>query len=187
MQLLKKVVHDAISNKNILPSHPECFTRIATRAIVIRDQKILLMYTKRYNDYSLPGGGVDQNELIEDGFKRELNEETGACNIHNIQAFGLYEEYRPYKSDKHYIDCNIMHMLSYCYTCDIAEQLAPMKLEDYEVKNGMQASWVNIDDAITHNIKTIKNDVKQGLSVERETYLLKLIKRKLLSENITVL
>ena len=34
-------------------------TRIAARAIVIRDNQILMLYTQRYHDYSLPGGGVD--------------------------------------------------------------------------------------------------------------------------------
>ncbi|MEL0628564.1 NUDIX hydrolase [Psychromonas aquatilis] len=179
MQLLKRVIHDAITHQQITPEHPQCFTRIATRAIVIRAQKILLMYTQRYNDYSLPGGGVDQGESLEEGLKRELSEETGAYDINNIKAFGLYEEFRPYRHDKYYTHCNVMHMLSYCYTCDIAEQLAAMKLEDYEIKNGMRVSWVDIDEAINHNLQTMSHDPKQGLSIERETYLLKQIKNKL--------
>ena len=48
--------------------------RIAARAIVMKGRSILLMYTKRYNDYSLPGGGVDADEPIEDGLIRELEE-----------------------------------------------------------------------------------------------------------------
>jgi len=35
--------------------------------------------------------------------------------------------------------------------------------------------WLNIHDAIKHNQDTIKNSAKKGLSIERETFLLKLI------------
>ena len=178
MHLLKKVIHHEINETQLTPDHPQSFTRIATRAIVLRDNKILLMFTERYNDYSLPGGGVDEHEELIDGLKRELTEETGALDITNIAPFGLYEEYRPHSSRKHFPECSIMHMLSYCYTCDIADKLGENKLEDYEVKNGMQVCWVSIDEAIAHNIETMKHDKKQGLSIQRETYLLQEIKSK---------
>ena len=180
MHLLKRVVHNAIKETNLTPEHPQCFTRIATRAIVIKENKILLMFTERYNDYSLPGGGVDESESLIDGFKRELSEETGALDITNINPFGLYEEYRPHHSDKHFPECSMMHMLSYCYTCDIAEQLGETTLEDYEIKNGMQVRWVSIDEAIQHNTETMNNDKKQGLSIQRETYLLDKIKSSIM-------
>jgi len=181
MHLLKRVVHTSINEKNLTPELPYCFTRIATRAIVIKGDHILLMFTQRYNDYSLPGGGVDDDESLIEGVKRELAEETGAQAITNIQPFGLYEEYRPHQSTKHFPTCTIMHMLSYCYTCEIATELGEKKLEDYEIKNGMSVGWVSIDDAIAHNKNTMKNDVKQGLSIQRETYLLATIKATLMA------
>jgi hypothetical protein len=73
-----------------------------------------------------------------------------------------------------------MHMLSYCFTCDIAEQLGSNRLEDYEVSNGMQVCWVYIEEAIQHNLNTMQHDKKQGLSIQRETYLMQQIKRRLL-------
>jgi len=180
MQLLKRVVHPSITDTHLTPQHPESFTRLATRAIVIKQGKILLMFTERYNDYSLPGGGVDLGEELTDGLKRELSEETGAQQVSNIQPFGLFEEYRPHKSLKHRSECSIMHMLSYCYTCDIADQLGKNKLEDYEVNNGMRVCWVEIEEAIQHNLHTIEHDKKQGLSIQRETYLLQQIKQRLI-------
>jgi len=48
------------------------------------------MYTQRYEDYSLPGGGLDDEEDKVEGMIRELSEETGAKDITNIQAFGLW-------------------------------------------------------------------------------------------------
>ena len=148
---------------------------------IILYKLVMLSNVYRYNDYSLPGGGVDENESLSDGFKRELSEETGAQGICNIKDFGIYEEYRPHNNTNFFPECSIMHMLSYCYTCDISEKLGETRLEDYEVKNGMQVSWIKIDDAIEHNLETIKNDKKQGLSIQRETYLLQEIKTTLIN------
>ncbi len=164
MQVLKTHFHSEINsleNKSV-------FTRLATRGITLKGNNILLLYTERYEDYSLPGGGLDEGEDKIEGMKRELIEETGARDIKNIKPFGIYEEYRPwYKTD-----FDIQHMISYCYTCDIEEELGNAKLEDYETKNGMKAIWINIHDAIEHNKKTMANSPKKGMSIERETFLL---------------
>ena len=171
MQQLKTLVHSGI---NI--DQGTQFTRLTARAIVIKNNKILLMYTNRYEDYSLPGGGVDEGENIEQGLIRELNEETGAQKISVVKAFGLYEEYRPWYKD----DFNIIHIKSYCYICNIADELGKTQLEHYEQQNGMTAKWVNINDAIAHNERTQANSEKQGLSILRETYLLKRIADELI-------
>ena len=152
------------------------FTRLATRCITIQGESILLLYTARYEDYSLPGGGLDEGEDKIEGLVRELKEETGAQNIRNIKPFGMYEEYRPWCQD----DFDIQHMISYCYTCDIDTDLGQSKLEDYELKNGMTAKWMNIHEAIAHNERTIEKSEKKGMSIERETFLLRLIVKQML-------
>jgi ADP-ribose pyrophosphatase YjhB (NUDIX family) len=173
MRLLKSTIHSDIQNLSA-----NQFTRKATRAIVIKGEKILLLYTKRYHDYSLPGGGVDDDESITDGLIRELKEETGAHNVKNIQAFGLYEEYRPWYKN----DFDIIHMQSYCFVCNIDEELLEPELELHEINNGMYPIWKNIHEAISHNETTIANNEKKGLSIERETFLLKLIVKELLDK-----
>ncbi len=147
------------------------FTRLATRAITMDADNILMLYTERYDDYSLPGGGLDNNEDKVQGMKRELSEETGATGITNIKPFGIYEEYRPW----HQPDYEIQHMVSYCYTCDIDKELGKSHMESYEANNGMAPKWINIFEAIKHNKKTISNSPKKGMSIERETFLLELI------------
>lgn len=170
MHLLKTNIHPSINADN-----PSQFTRITSRAIALKGNRLLLMYTQRYGDYSLPGGGVDEGESIEQGLLRELQEETGAQNIKVTGEFGLYEEYRPWYKD----NFAVIHIKSYCYFCDIDEQLGQAQLEHYEQQNGMQAKWVNIHEAIAHNERTMANSDKQGLSIIRETYLLKEIAKQL--------
>ncbi|AMO54539.1 MutT/nudix family protein [Endozoicomonas montiporae CL-33] len=145
--------------------------RKAARGIILQDNNILLMYTRRYHDYSLPGGGIDDGESLKQGLIRELEEETGARNIRNIEPMGVYEEYRPWYKPEH----DIMHMLSYCYFCTIDAELDAPRFEDYEMANGMEVVWINIHEAIEHNKTIIAGSDKKGLSIDRETWLLEKI------------
>ncbi|MCE0558169.1 MULTISPECIES: NUDIX hydrolase [unclassified Motilimonas] len=154
------------------------FERLAARAIVLRGEDILMLYTQRYDDYTLPGGGIDAGENIEQGLIRELQEETGATNITKLQAFGCYEEFRPWHKD----DADLMQMKSYCFTCEIDAKLGATNYEDYEIKNGMKPVWINIFDAIAHNQHTLDNSDKKGMSLARELFLLRLIAKECLTE-----
>jgi len=59
--------------------------RVSARAIIVRDGKLLVFKRKRFDIeengfleyYSIPGGGVEVGESIEDACVRELKEEMG--------------------------------------------------------------------------------------------------------------
>jgi ADP-ribose pyrophosphatase YjhB (NUDIX family) len=157
-------------------NHWAIFTRPATRAIVLKGNHILLLHTERYQDYSLPGGGLADGEDIELGLIRELREETGAKGVSQIRPFGVYEEYRPWRRD----GLNVLKMLSYCFTCEIESELGDTEFEPHEINNGMTPVWVDIDQAISHNLNTMANSDKKGLSIERETFLLQLVRAELI-------
>jgi len=172
MQILKTHYHPEAENlegKSIVK-------RLATRSIAMQGNKILLMYTERYEDYSLPGGGLDDAEDKIEGMMRELIEETGAQNIKNIKPFGIYEEFRPWYKPEY----DIQHMVSYCYTCEIDKKLGKPNLETYELNNGMKAKWIDIHKAIEHNYKTMAESKRKGLSIERETFLLECIAKSII-------
>lgn len=176
MRLLKTSFHPDITPESV--NHGNGLTHIvrhATRGIVLRGENILLLYTERYDDYSLPGGGIDDGEHKVTGLIRELKEETGAQGICNVKAFGRYDEYRPWHKE----NADIIHMISHCYACDIDDALGETAYEPHEVRNGMKPLWLNIDEAIAHNELVIANSHKKGLSIERETFLLKLIAEEL--------
>lgn len=144
---------------------------------MIDGERLLLLYTAYYDDYSLPGGGIDEGEDVIVGLIRELQEETGARGVRNIRAFARYDEYRPWYKP----DADIIYMISYCYVCDIDDELGETSYESYEVKNGMKPSWVNIHEAIAHNEAVMAGGDKKGLSIERETFLLKVISERLIT------
>jgi len=176
MRLLKTAFHPDLSPEDISPtSDLKLIERHAARGIVLKGESILLLYTERYHDYSLPGGGIDEGEDEISGLIRELKEETGAQGVRNVEAFARYDEYRPwYKAD-----ADIIHMISHCYVCEIDEALGDTAYESHEVSNGMTPVWMNIHEAIAHNEEVIANSDKKGLSIERETFMLKVIAEEL--------
>jgi 8-oxo-dGTP pyrophosphatase MutT (NUDIX family) len=176
MRLLKTAFHPDVSPEDIAPASKfTLIERHAARGIVVKGENILLLYTQRYHDYSLPGGGIDEGEDEIAGLIRELKEETGAQGVRNVKPFARFDEYRPwYKAN-----ADIIHMISHCYVCDIDEVLGETAYESHEVSNGMTPLWVNIYDAIEHNEAVIANSDKKGLSIDRETFLLKVIAQEL--------
>ena len=65
------------------------FRRPSARAIIIKDGKIAMVYSQKYNYYKFPGGGIEAEECMEDALTREVSEETGLCVIKNsIQEYG---------------------------------------------------------------------------------------------------
>ncbi|KDR95476.1 NUDIX domain-containing protein [Peptoclostridium litorale DSM 5388] len=173
MRLINKYVHETFKST----VDPVIFERTAARGIIMDNEDILMIYTKRYNDYSFPGGGVDEGEDIRNGLIRELEEETGAKNIEILSTFGDYEEFRP----THYKGYDAVHMLSHFFVCSAERELGDARPEDYEINNGSVPVWVNIHDAIAHNREVISaKEDSMGLSIERETLVLELVSKELL-------
>lgn len=171
MRLLKQTKHI-----DIIDTTATTLLRDAARAIVLRGDTILLMYTQRYDDYSLPGGGVNVGESITDALKRELEEETGAQNIEIIDEFGAYFELRPWYKPPY----QLVQMNSYCFRCEIADELTTPQFELHEINNGMKPIWINIYTAIKHNLNTLASSDKKGISIERDTFLLQTIVAELI-------
>lgn len=176
MQLLAHLVHESLAQP-LEVERLRVLKREAARAIVTRDDKILLLYTERYDDFSFPGGGIDPGESPEVGLHRELLEETGANQIKIVSHFGYVTEYAPsFKAD-----WDVMYQLSHWFSCEIGQALGETHFEDYEAANGMSAAWVSLEDALTHNRSVIqRRPSKMGISIHRETLVLERVAKALM-------
>lgn len=81
------------------PSNGYNHTRVIARAIVLdKDNLILINKVKRddmfgnYTYLETPGGGVDNGETIEEGLKRELEEELGVT-VEIIEKLGIVTDF----------------------------------------------------------------------------------------------
>jgi 8-oxo-dGTP diphosphatase len=100
--------------------------------------KIALIGNKVNGFFLLPGGGIEPNESIEDGIKRESLEETG-CEIEIQNALGVTEDYRA-RDGK--------HCTGYGYSAKAVSYGEPT-LTDSEADIGAYVKWLSLSEAIT--------------------------------------
>lgn len=55
----------------------DCLYRVATRAVIIQNNRVLLVQEIPERWWSFPGGGVEHGETVESSLARELEEELG--------------------------------------------------------------------------------------------------------------
>jgi 8-oxo-dGTP pyrophosphatase MutT (NUDIX family) len=177
MRLLTHLVHESITQP-VQDQGLKVLDREAARGIVLQDDKILLMYTERYDDFSFPGGGIDAGEDPVLGLRRELAEEAGAHDVYVLGPFGKITEYLPCWKP----DWDLMYQTSYWYHCELAGELQANQLEHYEIANGMAVHWVDIQQAIVHNQQVMaRRPPTMGLAIGRETHVLQRVAEELVT------
>jgi 8-oxo-dGTP diphosphatase len=67
------------------PHYTEYDTRLAAYAVIVRDDRLLLALWNEQGRWTLPGGGVELPETVEEAAVREVREETG----YDVRLTGL--------------------------------------------------------------------------------------------------
>jgi ADP-ribose pyrophosphatase YjhB (NUDIX family) len=116
-------------------SDPPERERIASRGIVIKNNKILLSYEKNTDVYMTPGGGLESGESLEECCIRELCEETGFL-VDPIKKFLIFNEY-----------CFETLFVSNYFICKITGE-SKQSLTEIEIEHGITPVWLDIKDAL---------------------------------------
>ena len=150
------------------------FSRPSARAIIIRDGRVLLMYSKKFDYYKFPGGGIESGESNTDALIREVREETGYAVVpSSIEEFGLVIRKQKYTSQKD----TIFYQENYYYLCEVSGEPSERKLEDYEIEEGFTPDWVEPLKAIACNRYTEPNVCGKDMNmVGREKRVLELVR-----------
>ncbi|HGJ67607.1 TPA: NUDIX domain-containing protein [bacterium] len=140
MKIIKIISDEDVININNAIRNDEDYTkRFASRAIVInKDNKIAIMYVKKYHNHKLPGGGIEEGEDLINALKREINEEVG-CNIEITGEVGEIIEYKNEYMQK---------QTSYCYLGRVVGEIREVNFTDQEKESGFSLLWIDIDIAI---------------------------------------
>ncbi len=145
------------------------FSRPSARAIIIIDGKIAMVYSKKYNYYKFPGGGIEDAESMEEALMREVLEETGLCVIENsIQEYGQVHRVQKGKKEDMFIQDN------YYFLCCVKENLEQQNLDKYEADEGFTLEFLEPQLAIEVNRETILDEFNQVM-LEREALVLELL------------
>jgi ADP-ribose pyrophosphatase YjhB (NUDIX family) len=153
---------------------PKITAREVVRAIVIRDNLILLMYSQKDQMYGTPGGGIILNESKLDTLHRELEEEVGANQIKILEHLGFTDEIRESRS----LYGKVVNIVSDYYHVDVLHFISA-KLEEHEEEMGLIPMWVNINEAIAQNQKILSSlNLPKITFYYTQTEMLKYIKSR---------
>lgn len=121
-------------------------TRLAVRAIVIKDNKLLMVHTNK-GDYKFPGGGIKKLETHEEALRREVTEETGYIVNQMKEEVGRIMQRNPNQFDMN----GIFQMTSYYYLCDVKKHITRQHLDKYEKEQGFLPVWIELDEVLAKN------------------------------------
>ena len=144
------------------------FTRNSARSIIIRNEKIAMIHSQKYDYYKFPGGGIENGENPIDAMIRETREETGLIVIpETIKEYGYVHRIQRSDSDptERFIQDN------FYYLCDAMDSLASQDLDDYEAKECYQLEFIEPVLAIKKN-RNVKGSPYNQMMFEREACVL---------------
>lgn len=153
--------------------------RPSVRAVIIKDGKLLMIHSLKYDYYKLPGGGIENGETYEEALIREVSEESGcAIKPDTIREFGYVRRISKGQIEDIFIQDN------YYFVCEVEENQSVQNLDDYEADEMFTPEFVAIGQAIETNKKADHKEKSQSptfnIMVERENRVLELIQNELL-------
>ena len=95
------------------------FVRPSVRGIILRDGKVAMVHSLKYDYYKFPGGGIEAGETRPQALTREVLEESGLqVRPESIREYGLV--HRVQKSDWPGIAFFVQD--NFYYLCDVQPQ-----------------------------------------------------------------
>lgn len=120
--------------------------RPSVRGIIIREGKILMVHSQKYDYYKFPGGGLETGESHEAALCREVAEESGYTVLPgSVREYGLVPRRERDDDGTTFVQDN------FYYLCDI-DRTVGQDLDDYEAEEGFTPEWVEPRHAIETNL-----------------------------------
>lgn len=152
-----------------LPDNAEVISRKACKAVIRKNNEILLIHTNK-GDYKFPGGGYKNGESLKECLFREIMEETGykLVNIGDLLGYVIEQNHDKYEPEKYFT------MESEYYSVEIDDSRQDLQnLDDYEKDLNFKPVFIDINKAIQNNQNILKDNNKdQNPWVKRETEVL---------------
>ena len=149
----------------------ETFVRPSTRSIIIKDNKIFMVHSLKYDYYKFPGGGIEKDESNIDALIRETKEEAGLIvKPETIKEFGLVHRIQKGKR----FNCEVFVQDNYYYLCDVEDKVSEQDLDEYEADEHFTLEYVDCRIALEANKKP-DHGPKDPIMIKREAMVLELL------------
>lgn len=136
-----------LSGQKRVVQEKDLILRPAVYAIVVNDNKILLLRMSATGKYHLPGGGIKPGERMNDTLKRELWEETGIKV--KVGKFVHFEEHFFYYDPSH----TAYHGLHFYYVCT-PETVMLLKDDQVVDESAGNPRWIDVRDLKAEDFQT---------------------------------
>ena len=148
------------------------FERPSVRGIILKEGKIALVHSLKYDYYKFPGGGCEKNENHHATLIREVKEETGLVVISSsIKEFGMVHRIQKGDFGDTFVQDN------FYYFCNVEKEVKSQNLDDYENEENFTLEFVSIEHALnvnyTHPHGEISNVYK--MMIERDSKVLEIL------------
>ena len=147
------------------------FVRNSARSIIIKNKKVAMIHSIKYDYYKFPGGGIEDGETPVDAMIRETQEESGLVVLpETVKEYGYV--HRIQKSDQDETECFIQD--NYYFLCSTAGDTVSQRLDDYEADESYTLEFVDSHTAIYKNRHAIQSPFYHTM-LEREARVLELL------------
>ena len=145
------------------------FVRPSVRGIIIKNGRVAMMHSLKYDYYKFPGGGIDKGETHLQTLIREVKEESGLTVIpESVQPFGMVHRVQKSDAGEKFVQDN------FYYLCETEDTVETQTLDDYEAEEQFTLEFVSAEDAIKINESYDRGAMHRTMT-ERENRVLKLL------------
>lgn len=145
------------------------FIRPSVRSIIIKENKVAMVHSIKYNYYKFPGGGIEEGETHNQALIRETLEESGLTIIpESIKEYGYV--HRIQKSELY----DVFIQDNYYYLCNVENKIEIQNLDDYESEEKFTLKYMDPREVIDIN-RNKNHGPKDQNMIEREAKVLELL------------
>ena len=147
----------------------KAFERPSARGIIMQGDKLVMIYSRAYGFYKLPGGGIEVGEDKQQALVREVKEETGLTVIpESIKEFGYVRRIQKGKYEPVFIQDN------FYYLCQTTDEMGTQELTDVEKEADFVLQYVTPQQALDKNREYLEQH-ESDLMIQREARVLEFV------------
>lgn len=136
------------------------YIRPSARALIMKDNKLAIIYSQKERFCKIPGGGIEMGEDPQKAMIREVKEESGLIvKEDSIKEFGYVHRIEKGSKEDLFIQDN------YYYICDVEEVKIDTRYTENERKHDFIPQFLEPEEVIRINEEYLKDNPEDNMIV----------------------